>query len=132
MDRWGFALLCGVAVLTFVVAMPTLLDAAHDKGRFGTFTAVEKECEGRAGCDWTGSFVSDDETIHLDQVTYDGGGIGGSGDSVHAQLLDDDDPVVYAEHDKSWLWATAIAIPCAAYLCWWISKKRWRETADGG
>jgi len=131
MDRWGLALLCTGVIALSVWLMPTYLEAAHNKGTFGTFTAVSESCS-RGGCDWSGRYVSSDRTIRLDDVSYDGDGVDAPGDTVDVQWLPSDSSSVYSRDDTTWRWTTITSVACAAYLVWWFVKRRWRKPADAG
>ena len=127
-QRWTLPILAALCVLVTVASLPGGVAAMRNEGRPGVFTAVNEDCTGRAVsiCLWEGSFVSDDGTIRVDDVSYDGPGIDAAGDQVRALAVGDDPSDVYAPGDTTILWLAPFGILSLAYLVWW-SRRRWRN-----
>lgn len=70
LDPWLMVVLCCIYLAMSVVVIPLGIQASHDEGTFGTFTAGEERC-GRRGCEWIGEFESDDGSIRRDRARYD-------------------------------------------------------------
>jgi hypothetical protein len=118
--RTLYLLLAVFAAVVAIVQLPGALRAARDDGTPGTFTAVHKECTPNGlksgGCSIYGDFVSQDGTIRLSNVLYDGVG-GQVGDRHPAQYAGDTDPVVvYAPGSRTWIVIAGFGLVALGYL----------------
>ncbi|TDD58969.1 hypothetical protein E1263_16925 [Kribbella antibiotica] len=115
-----YLLLAVFAVVIVVVQLPGALRAARDDGTPGTFTAMRKECTPNGlksrGCSMYGDFVSQDGTVRLNDVLFDGVG-GQVGDQHPAQYAGDTDPVVvYAPGSRAWIVVAGLGLAAVGYL----------------
>lgn len=124
-DWWHRALLGTLAVVVLVSGVPDLpvtLAAARGAGVPGTFTAVEDlgcpRATGEGGCSFSGTFVSDDGTVRLDDVSLfeqDPGAVGGTARALH--VPGSRTGVVYrAEGDTTYALNLAFVVASAGYL----------------
>lgn len=71
----GGALLCGVMGVAFIALAvawaPDGWRALRGEGVDGTFVPLDRKCS-KSGCEWIGSFRSDDGTLQLRDVTFAG------------------------------------------------------------
>jgi hypothetical protein len=125
-DTWGLILPTVGLLMVTIFGLPTFLDASRNEGTWGTFTAVEKHCEGRGGCYWVGVFTSDDGTVYDDEAEFDEG-IKRAGDEVRAQAVGDAGEL-YSDHDRTWLYILAADVPATLYVLWWLRVRRWKGT----
>ena len=102
-------------------------EARFGDGRRGVFTAEAKDCEGRGGCTYYGTFRSDDGSlVREDVLMATGGGVSGVGDVVPA--IDTNDRAAVYPPDGGWDWllvaAFALAIPAVSVA--WLVSLIWR------
>lgn len=126
MGRWGILGVCCGLIVLVLWTLPTMIAAAGNEGRFGTFTAEFEHCH-KGDCDWTGVFVSDDGAIRRHDVAYKGGGVEGVGDTTRVQWLASDAHAVYEEGDDGWVLGVLIALAATGYVIWWVAARRWRR-----
>ncbi|MEV5000907.1 hypothetical protein [Nocardioides sp. LML1-1-1.1] len=119
-DEWMMFALCVLYLGVSVVVVPFAISAARNEGTFGTFTAVEKDC-GRDGCDWTGTFVSDDGSIRMDDASFDSEELDEPGDQARAQKVAGDNSL-YSRGSKGWILFVAGDVFCLGYVGWRIRK----------
>lgn len=129
-DEWALFVLCVFYLAISVVAVPSAIAAGRDEGTFGTFTAVEKDC-GRDGCEWTGTFVSDDGTIRMDDASFDSEDLDEPGDRARAQKVAGDDSL-YSRGSKGWILFVAGDVLCLGYVGWRVRKIWLRRRAAAG
>ncbi len=126
--------LCVLYLVLSAVFVPFAIAAARNEGTPGTFTAVEESCD-RRGCDWTGTFVSDDGTIRMDDAIFDSEDLDVPGDQVRAQKGVAGDESLYEPDSKVWILFVAGDVACLAYVGWrvrrlWIARRAARAAAE--
>lgn len=103
--------------------LPHAIDAAHNDGRPGTFTAEREECRDSRGgksCKFRGTFQSDDGEVRLTDVFMDNDIAEEIGQEVPAQAVDGQShKKVYEMSSRDWLWILIISVASLGYLCWW-------------
>jgi hypothetical protein len=131
-ERWMPPILAALCVLVALASLPSGVAALRNDGTPGVFTAVRKECNGRAVsiCLWQGAFSSDDGTVMGPDVSYDGPGVHRPGDRARALAVDSHPGDVYAPGDPTVLWLTPLGAISLVYLIWW-SRRRWRNARLG-
>lgn len=121
---WHWAVIAALALVVLVLCLRDLPDdlaAARGEGLTGTFTAAEDLGCGRSldtGCSWSGSFVSDDGTIRVDDVALWNGPVGAIGETAHVRYINSDaSGVVYKpDGDSTWAWNVAVMVASISYL----------------
>jgi hypothetical protein len=109
-------------VLGLAVAdLPNALHAARNEGVPGTFVVTHRDCKPRwergGGCATFGDFVSDDKSIALRGVRFEGNP-GDVGAVVPAQVVDADRGVVDKVNSNEWILNVALGLAAAGYLIW--------------
>ena len=116
-------LAAGFLLFICVMGAPEAIKASRNEGVPGTFTADEEFCGRRTGCDWLGTFESDDGRIK-EQTTMTTGAAKEHGDVVRAQKVGSE---LYSPGSHTWV-LFAIAGPGSllyiAWFCW-----NWRRRA---
>lgn len=123
-----------LVILGLAVAdLPNALHAARNDGAPGTFVVTHKDCKPRwekgGGCTSFGDFVSNDKTIALRGVRFEGNP-GEVGAVVPAQVVDPDSGVIDQVDSREWIYNVAIGLAAAGYLAWRVV--RWLTSAKDG
>ena len=127
-DRFRAGVLVVSLVVMFVVSLvglPSVLQAARGEGPIGTFVSDHKEC-GRGGCDWRGTFTSDDRTVYVPDAWYDGN-ITGHGQSARGHYVGT--LGIYPGGGRPWLPNVIMAVLTGGTLLVWASfrfRRWWR------
>lgn len=116
-------LLCILMLAVSVVVIPLSVPASRNEGTFGTFTAVQKDCDRFTGCRWIGKFESDDGRIHMNSAVFGDEELTRPGDQARAQKVPGDESL-YQPNSRSWLIFVLGDVACLAYVIWWIKGRR--------
>lgn len=121
--------LCILGVVTCSIALPSTLAASRNQGISGTFTAEHESCS-RQGCDWLGTFESDDGTLRITYGGFNSQEIKHSGDKVRAQKVG---ASVFRMNSQAWVVMVIGIVGCLTYAVWfvWALRRRLSRIADG-
>lgn len=121
--------LCILGVIICLIALPSTIAASRNEGIPGTFTADERFCS-RTGCDWLGTFKSDDGTIRITYGGFNSQDVKRSGDKVRAQKVG---ASVFKMNSQAWALMVIGVVGCLTYVVWfvWALRRRRRRIAAG-